>query len=154
MVRGIPERWSTSHGGAVVTALAVALTVLLTPVAIAGASAAAVPARIVARPRSVMVNSATRLSGTGFAPHATLALRECSSTNWIVPQSPCATGSETVTTDAAGSFKTTFKVSLCPRRTPPPGPVTSETCYIGAPKPAGIDTIELVGAARITVTYP
>jgi len=31
--------------------------------------------------------------------------------------------------------------------------VTEETCYIGEPQPNGIDTIGLLGAAKITATY-
>ena len=32
--------------------------------------------------------------------------------------------------------------------------MTEETCYIGEPHPRGIDTVALIGAAKITVTYP
>ena len=135
-----------------------ALALVITPAAVVAASTpggAATPV-IVAHPRSVMVNSSTRLTGTGFPRSTTLVLQECSSTSWIVPQSPCDTANNvSVTTDSAGGFKTSFKVTLCPRG-PQPGtpPPTSEKCYIGEPKPSGIDTIELVGAAKITVTYP
>ena len=64
------------------------------------------------------------------------------------------TNAITVTTDALGGFTTPFKVQLCPRTTPPVPPVTEETCYIGEPHPRGIDTVALIGAAKITVSYP
>jgi hypothetical protein len=32
--------------------------------------------------------------------------------------------------------------------------MTREKCFIGNPQPQGVDTITLVGAARIIVTYP
>ncbi len=32
--------------------------------------------------------------------------------------------------------------------------LTEEKCCIGEPHPSGVDTIALVGAAKVTVTYP
>jgi hypothetical protein len=59
-----------------------------------------------------------------------------------------------VMTGPRGHFSTSFTVALCPREVPPKPPVTRETCYIGEPQITGEDTIGLVGAAKITVTYP
>lgn len=110
---------------------------------------------IVARPNNLMVNTSTTLKGTGFAPHAKITIEECGQKGWIVPQNPCDTDNAiTVHTDGSGRFKGSLKAELCPRTQPGPGPVTQETCYLGQPKPEGIDTIQLVGAAKIIVTYP
>ena len=132
-----------------------AMAIAPVSIAAAGTPVSSTP-HIVARPDNVMVNSSIRLIGTGFPADTTIALRECASKGWIVPQNPCDTNNGvSVTTDALGGFKTSFKAELCPRGVQPGSrPVTSDTCYIGEPKPAGIDTIELVGAAKITVTYP
>jgi len=54
----------------------------------------------------------------------------------------------------SGGFTTPLTVQLCPRKLPPKPPVTRERCYIGEPQPSGIDTISLIGAAKIIVTYP
>jgi hypothetical protein len=108
---------------------------------------------ITARPTDVMVNSPVALHGTGFPPAATLRLQECSLKNWIVPEDPClTTNSVTVTTNSRGGFTTTMKALICPAVTPPV--LTRRTCYIGVPRPSGIDTITLVGAARIVVSWP
>jgi hypothetical protein len=50
-------------------------------------------------------------------------------------------------------FKSSFTVQTCPGSTTT-SPGFSETCYIGDPSPSGIDVINLVGAAKITVTGP
>jgi hypothetical protein len=141
-------RWSwCAIGGALL---------VMAPVSMGVATAAVSPTlpRIVDRPKSVMVNSSTTLTGTGFPPSTTIALQECGKTGWIAPQSPCASSNGiSVTTNAVGGFKTAFKVSLCPDGVRGREP-TSEICYIGEPKPSGIDTITLLGAVKITVTYP
>jgi hypothetical protein len=110
---------------------------------------------IVARPDSVMVNGTTMLTGTGFPADSLVHLQECGSAMWIVPEDPCDTTNEiTVMSGPSGRFSTPFKVQLCPRKLPPKPPVTREKCYIGEPQPSGIDTIRLLGAAKIIVTYP
>ena len=58
-----------------------------------------------------------------------------------------------MTTNASGGFKAAFTVTLCPDGVRGPEP-TSEICYIGERKPSGVDTVKLVGAAKVTVTYP
>jgi hypothetical protein len=114
------------------------------------------PPRIVATPDNVMVNTKVTLTGTGFAARAKLSIMECGSRNWVVvAQHPCVSDNKiSVVTDAHGRFTRKFKVELCPRTSTGTGPVTRETCYIGNPHPEGVDTMTLIGAARITVTYP
>jgi hypothetical protein len=108
-----------------------------------------------ARPRSIMVNGTTTLTGTGFPANGPVHLRECGSAAWIVPEEPCDTTNEvTVMSDASGRFTTPFEVQLCPRKLPPKPPVTREKCYIGEPHLTGEDTIGLAPAVKITVTYP
>jgi hypothetical protein len=135
-----------------------ATVVLLVAVGLAGAAAAvsSTPPRIVAKPNNVMVNTKISLTGTGFPARTKLTIEECSRTTWVVvAQLPCDTDNAiSPTTNAHGGFTGRFKVELCPRTTVGAGPVTKETCYIGRPQPRGVDTISLVGAARITVTYP
>jgi hypothetical protein len=127
-------------------------TIGLLPLAAAGASGSS--PHIVAKPDNVMVNTTTLLYGRNFAPSTSLTVKECGAKNWIVPQNPCdSTNSVTVTTDKQGRFKSSFKVQTCPSgASTPPG--FSEKCYIGVPKPNGVDTIALVGATGITVTGP
>jgi hypothetical protein len=124
-------------------------------IAPAGASVprAASP-RIVAHPDSVMVNSSTKLVGTNFKPKSTLTIKECSQSSWSVPLNPCdSTNSIRVRTNHLGQFTSSFTVQTCPGGTTT-SPGFSETCYIGDPMPSGIDVINLVGAAKITVTGP
>jgi hypothetical protein len=112
-----------------------------------------VPPSITANPNNLMVNTNTMLTGRHFAPRVTLKLAECGRTSWIVPQHPCDTNNTvTVTTNATGGFMTPFKAELCPggKRVGP----TAERCYIGVPKPSGVDTEALLAAVPITVTYP
>ena len=147
----IPSRAAASM--ITIGALAVGLLGQSTAVASA-AGVSPFPPHIVANPNNVMVNSSTTLTGTGFPPSTTIAIRECGRTSWIAPQNPCdVTNGISVTTNAAGGFTASFKVELCPDGVRGPEP-TSEICYIGEPHPSGIDTIALLGAARITVTYP
>ena len=80
---------------------------------------------------------------------------ECGATSWVVPNSPCdTTNAVTVTTNGKGKFKVTFTVQAC-SSTPPTGPAgLSMRCYIGVPRPTGIDTVELQPYTPIVVTYP
>jgi hypothetical protein len=142
----------------IAASLAAATSFLAT--AAAGAAAAppagqtAVP-HIVAKPSNLMVNTTTRLTGTGFRPNATLTVMECSRTGWIVPQEPCATkNAVTVTTSSVGTFHASMTALVCPKVMQPAGSGFQETCYVGVPHPRGIDTIVLVGAAKIIVTGP
>jgi hypothetical protein len=109
--------------------------------------------RITARPDNLMVRGHTTLKGSRFPPNAAIELRECGRTFWIVPEEPCNSANTIfVRTDAHGRFVTSFLVELCPEGMP--GKVVTErTCYIGEPQPAE-DSVTLLGATRITVTYP
>jgi hypothetical protein len=112
--------------------------------------------KILAKPDSVMVNQSTTLIGTGFPKRSEVTLSECSRETWIAPQNPCEeTNQVTVKTNGTGAFKTSFKALLCePSSTPPNAGPTERTCFIGEIQPTGVDTIELLGAVRISVTYP
>jgi hypothetical protein len=135
-------------------AAALGITSALVPMAGAGAGTpgSAAP-HIVAKPKSVMVNSTTELVGKNFPPKHTMKIDECPSKTWIVPQNPCDTTNVLrVRTNAEGQFTGTFTVQVCGAANTPPG--FSETCYIGEPTPQGVDTITLTGAATITVTGP
>jgi hypothetical protein len=112
---------------------------------------------IVARPHSVMVNSKTQLTGTGFPSKSTLTIEECSQTTWVVTQSPCDTRNVLkVKTDAQGRFHHGLTAETCPASGTAAGspPGFSQTCYVGEPVVQGIDTETLAGAATITVTGP
>ena len=100
-----------------------------------------------------MINTKTTLTGSGFPAKTKLTIAECPATNWIVPQNPCVKNNTvSVVTDRHGRFTRQFRVELCGgKRGPEP---TSQICYIGDPHPEGIDTITLLGAAKVTVTYP
>jgi hypothetical protein len=125
----------------------------ITPQAVAGAQVSHVRPHIVARPHNLMVNTYTTLTGTGLPADSRIIIAECGETSWIAPQNPCdANNTITVTTDPAGGFTSGFKAELCPDGKFGPG--TRETCYIGEPKGTGVDTLQLVGAAKIIVTYP
>ena len=137
-------------GGAAAALLAVPLVAGATP----ASAVSAAPPKIIAHPKNLMVNTFTTLTGRNFAPDTTINLTECSATNWVVEvQNPCdTTNTVTVTTDTKGGFTTGFQALLCPngKRVLPNG----VRCYIGVPTPSGIDTVRLVGAAKIIVTYP
>jgi hypothetical protein len=109
---------------------------------------------ITANPNNLMVNTNTTLTGRHFARAKALRLVECSRTAWVVvAQNPCDTNNiVTVTTNRAGGFTTRFKAELCPDATRV-GP-TAVRCYIGVPRPSGVDTVTLEAAVAITVTYP
>jgi len=137
-------------GGAIILMVATPLVVLVTPSSALSVS----PPTITAAPSNLMINTHTTLTGRNFPPTTTLRLAECSRTNWVVvAQNPCDSNNTlTVTTGARGGFKTTFKAELCPGGTRV-GP-TAVRCFIGVPKPTGVDTVTLVGAVKIVVTYP
>jgi hypothetical protein len=122
--------------------------------ALPASAATTTPPVITAKPSNVMVNQHTNLAGRGFPRFATLRLAECSKTNWVVPAKPCDKGNSIVVrTDGKGSFVTGFKVEACNgARASAKG--LAQVCYIGVPKPSGIDTVRLEGAARIVVTFP
>jgi hypothetical protein len=119
----------------------------------AGAVAAIspLPPTITVKPNNVMVNTVTKVTGHNFVPGQTVRLVECSKTTWIVPQNPCDTNNgKTVTANSLGGFVTRMKVEACPAITAD----LSEQCYIGQPKPTGIDTVALQPYAGIVVTFP
>ena len=130
-----------------------------------------IPARqrpkIVAKPDSVMVNHKTTLTGSGFKRHKKLTIVECSARMWVVPKQICnRRNALTVRTSARGRFRVRFKVLVCPAASSAlagSGPAASgpaaargfsRRCFIGVPTIRGVDTEELLGAARITVTGP
>jgi hypothetical protein len=124
-------------------------------VAPAAGAVSPTPPHIVVTPNNVMVNTKVKLVGTGFPAHAKLTIKECGATTWVVTQHPCDSNNTiSVLTDAQGRFAAQFKVELCPRSSTGTGPITRETCYIGNPRPSGVDTIRLVGAGKVIVTYP
>jgi hypothetical protein len=144
--------------------LVIGLVVALTLPSFAAASvmsakagaASPTPPRILAKPHNVMVNTKITLLGRHFPAHTRLKIAECSNANWVVvAQKPCdGANAIWVRTDRHGRFVSPFTVKLCPRSKSGSNHGTEETCYIGNPEPRGVDTITLVGAARITVTYP
>jgi hypothetical protein len=121
---------------------------------LAGGSAGAstTSPRIVLKPSSQMVNQKVGVEGFGFPAHQTLKIEECAKTVWIVPQkAPCVPGNGvTVITDTHGVFKAAMTAKLCGGKRV----FTSETCYVGWPQPRGVDTVQLIGAAKLVVTYP
>jgi len=137
----------------------VSAAVVAGAVGAAGAVAAA-PARhhspkITVSPRSQMVNDTVTLTGTGFKPHTKLVIWECSKKFWIVPQQVCNhRNAAKVRTNAHGGFTVKkFKVLVCPEPKQPTDGF-SRRCWVGLPKPEGVDTVALLAAARITVTGP
>jgi hypothetical protein len=110
------------------------------------------PPTLAVKPNNVMVTTYTTVTGRNFLPHQRVTLAECSRTSWIAPQNPCDTNnSKTVTANSLGNFVTLMKVEVCPVITPAG---ISERCYIGRPKPTGVDTIALRPYAGIVVTFP
>ncbi|MDQ1392868.1 MAG: Neocarzinostatin family [Acidimicrobiaceae bacterium] len=105
--------------------------------------------QIAANPsRNIPAGTVTTLTGSGFAPNATYHVAECSQTGWMVTQNPCvAANAIDVTTNGAGGFTHPLTVEPCTV----PSASTIETCFIGVPMVSGIDTIQLVAPARITV---
>ena len=139
-----------------ITRVGLALTICVLGAGTPGervAAAPATPPHIAAKPNNLMVNTRSTLTGSGFPARTKLTIKECPATGWIVPQHPCVTNNTiSVVTDAHGRFTHKFRVELCGgKRGAFP---TSQICYIGDPHPEGIDTIRLLGAAAVTVTYP
>jgi hypothetical protein len=106
--------------------------------------------QIVANPSSgVTPGTVISLTGSGFAPNASYHVAECSQTGWVVLQDPCVAGNGVdVTTNGAGGFTHGFTVEP----STVPSASTVETCYIGVPMISGIDTVQLVAPAKITVS--
>jgi hypothetical protein len=130
--------------------------VLAFPVLAVGSGPAAaitpLPPTITVNPNNVMVNTETTVSGHNFLPHQKVTLRECSQTTWIVPQNPCDTNNgRIVTANRLGNFVTKMTVEACPRLAVAG---LAEQCYIGRPRPTGVDTIVLAPNAGIVVTFP
>ena len=119
----------------------------------AGAVVSATQPHIVAKPNNLMVRTKTTLTGTGFPARARVTIKECSITNWVVTANPCVKNNTiSVVTNGHGRFTHQFRAELCGgKRGRFP---TSQICYIGDPHPEGVDTMTLLGAAKITVTYP
>ncbi len=102
-----------------------------------------------------MVNKETTVIGRNFTPGMTVDLIECSATSWIVPNYPCnSDNSVTATANRKGAFKVKFKAEACTGSSPTGPADLSELCYIGVPKPSGIDTVMLQPNTRIVVTFP
>ena len=137
--------------GTVRVALAVAAVAAVIP-AQSQAQGQAKRPKIIARPHTLMVDATTKLKGSGFPPNTVIKLAECGRTFWLVPSSPCLEREQAVTTNRQGRFRTTFTAGLCPEGEPGKMP-TERTCYIGEPV-AAEDTESLVGAVKITVSYP
>lgn len=131
---------------AALTALAVAVAPALP------AQAQTKQPKITARPRTLMVNATTMLTGSGFLASTVIELGECGSTFWLAPRDPCIANEQAVTTDRHGRFRATFRAGLCPEGEPGKMP-NERTCYIGE-LVTGEDAGSLVGSAKITVTYP
>jgi hypothetical protein len=132
--------------------LLLTIAALATGVASRAAGSSTAP-HIVAKPNSVMVNAKTTITGTGFRATTKLTIEQCSKVRWVVPANPCVRANKiSVHTDGHGRFARQFQVELCGGKRGP-GP-TSQICYIGNPRPEGKDTITLLGAAKVTVTYP
>jgi hypothetical protein len=104
--------------------------------------------RIVPSPSQLIpAGTQIHLAGSGFAPNTRYHVAECSQTSWVVTQNPCVGPGVDVVTSSAGAFSHGFVVEPC--ATPTASLVG--TCYIGVPQVSGVDTVELVAAARITV---
>jgi len=110
-------------------------------------------ARVKATPHKLMVNTTTMLKGKHFPANTTVRLQECGKTQWLAPSNPCLEEEPVeVTTDEKGRFETSFEVGLCPEAEKVKMR-TEVICYIGEIV-FGEDTGELVGAARLKVSYP
>lgn len=137
-----------SFGSVVSCAVAVAL-LLGAPAYAAGAGTP----KIKARPNKLMINAATTLKGKHFPAYTAIRLLECGKTSWLAPSDPCLEeDAKEVTTDAKGRFETSFEVGLCPEGERVKMR-TEFACYVGEVV-LGEDTGELVGAARLLVSYP
>jgi hypothetical protein len=129
---------------------AMATLALAIPPATAGAAAAP---KVKAKPHNVMVGAETTLTGRHFPAEATITLGECGRTFWMAPSDPCLPEHDvTVKTDSKGRFQTPFTVGLCPEGEATKRP-TQRICFVGE-LVTGEDTGELVGAAKLVVTFP
>ncbi len=136
------------------TGLLIGLATAITSLGMTSAGAALRSPHIKAQPNNAMVNTSIALTGTTFHAHSTFTIKECSMTAWIAPQNPCsASNAVSVTTNKHGRFKASIKAEVCAGGQRGKEP-TSVICYLGHPQPTGVDTIGLVGATQITVTYP
>jgi len=136
---------------------ATAVLAVAGPTALAAPAGAATstPPVITDHPDDVMVNTTTKLVGSGFAKHASVEVEECGATSWVVPSNPCdTTNSVTVKTNGKGKFKVTFTVQACESSDTSGTAGLSMRCYIGVPTPTGIDTVALQPYTAIVVTYP
>jgi len=132
----------------------IGLAAAITPLCMTSADAAASSPHITAQPNNVMVDTSIGLTGIRFPAHSTFTIKECSTTAWIAPQDPCsANNAVSVTTNSRGRFRASIKAGVCANGQRGKEP-TSVICYIGKPQPTGVDTLSLIGAARVTVTYP
>lgn len=124
------------HGGKHASASTVQVT-FVSPSIVPSQSSGLIPGQVVS------------LTGSGFDPATTYTVKECGDLSWAVPLDPCAlTNPTTVTTDASGGFTTPFTVAICPL----PSTISiAASCYVGVALPSGVDTIGLVGAAKIEV---
>ena len=105
------------------------------------------------KPGDVMVNTTVTVTGKGFAPNSSVALRECGRTSWLVPEEVCNTeNAVTVQTGRRGRFVTPFKAQVCPEGVWEKVP-TERTCYIGVPQ-VSLDSVALVPWVKLIVTYP
>lgn len=138
------------HGSKTIAAAALATAAVLGTSVSASARSAA--PKVTAHPHQVMVDTATSVAGRGFPADTQIELRECGRTFWMAPADPCLESGVTVTTDAKGRFRTTFRVGLCPEGDATKKP-TQRVCWLGAIS-NGEDTGSLIGAARLIVTYP
>ncbi len=133
------------------TAGAVVAIIALAPVAAAHAAPGA--GKLMAHPKSVMINTDTTIAGSGFAPNTMVTLTECGATSWLAPNDPCNTENvKTVETNAKGRFRTPFEVQFCPEAKRAHQP-TTVICYVGVQYYIE-DVGKLEPAARLKVTYP
>jgi hypothetical protein len=132
----------------------IGLAAATTSLCVTSADAAVSSPHIKAQPNNVMVNTSIALTGVRFRANSTFTIKECSTTAWIAPQNLCSANTAVlVTTNNRGRFQASFKAEVCANGQRGKEP-TSVICYIGKPQPTGVDTVSLVGAAKITVTYP
>jgi hypothetical protein len=129
------------------------LTAIIALVPVAVAQAAPGAEKLMAHPRSVMINTDTTILGRGFPANSTVTLTECGATFWIVPNEVCNTENvTTVETNKKGGFKTPFEMKLCPEGKHARQP-TTVICYVGVQSFVE-DTGMLKPAVKVKVTYP
>jgi hypothetical protein len=144
---------SVSRRFAVGAVAVAAMTFVMLPSAAAKQPAPA--PHITVTPNNVMFDATVTLVGKHFAPNTNLHLRECGAKSWVVTEHACSKGHTKVKTDNYGGFTTPFDVSICPMIRDWPGhPINERRCFVGDPTPSGVDTINLIGHARVIITYP